>query len=135
MRPVALKLNLGLDRIEKWRENAINIDPISKVPLGLHMSYLRADYDDLDHYFEPESVDTIWMNDVTAKLNIDKLKRTLVQIGRLLRPGGRVNVDRRTGDVECTTVSYFVKLIEEFDLKLFRTERYDHRILIELEKI
>lgn len=134
MRPVVLKLNLGLDKIEDWRQIAINIDPIPKVPLGLHMSYLRADYDDLDHYFEPESVDTIWMNDVTVKLNTDQVKRTLAQIARLLCPGGRIYVDRRTGDLESTSVSYFVKLIEEFGLQLFQTERYKERIVIELGK-
>ena len=28
------------------------------------------DYDDLDHYFEPESVDEVWMNDMMVELSI-----------------------------------------------------------------
>ena len=133
---MALKLNLGLDKTEYWREDSINIDPISKVPFGLHTSYLRADYDDLDHYFEPGCVDTIRMNDVTAGLNIDQLRRTLAQIARLLLPGGYVYVDRRTGNIESTSVSYFIKLIEEFDFRLIRTRRDDsQRIWIKLGKI
>lgn len=134
MRPVALKLNLGLNKIEDWRKEAINIDPVSKVPLGFHTSYLRADYDDLDHYFEPECADTIWINDVTAKLDIDQLKRTLAQVARLLRPGGRIYVDRRTGDSESTSLSYFTKLIALANLKEYRVTRYDQRILFELGK-
>lgn len=136
MRPIALKLNLGLDKTEYWREDSINIDPISKVPLGLHTSYLRADYDDLDHYFEPDSVDTVRMNDVTAKLSIDQLRRTLAQIVRLLHPGGYVYVDRRTGDIESTSVSYFIELIQEFGFRLLRTRRdTNQRIWMKLGKI
>lgn len=135
MRPTALKLNLGLGKTEYWRSEAINIDPVSKVPVGLNTDYYRMDYDDLDHYFEPESVDEVWMNDMIVKLSIENLKRTLAQIARLLRPGGDVYVDRGTGNFESTSVSYFVKLVEDCGLVVVTTERLSQdRIYVHLKR-
>lgn len=130
-----MKLNLGLSKTEYWRSEAINIDPISRVPIGLHTDYYRMEYDDLDHYFEPESVDEVWLNDMTSKLSIENLKRALAQIARLLRPGGYVHVDRGTGSFESTSVSYFLKLVEDCKLVVATTERPSpDRIYLQLRR-
>ena len=82
----ALRLNIGLEGY--WKQDAINISRyMSLLPKGY--DFLRADYSDLGHYFEPDSVDEIWLN---ADLPIEPALSLLKYGGKLHLSDGEVMV-------------------------------------------
>lgn len=83
------------------------------------IDFLRAEAFDLEHYFEPDSIEEMWANDILAGVGIDDVKRTLAIWARLLKPGGALYVDHLAGDQESTSVSYFTRLLDltGFDLE------------------
>ncbi len=76
----SLILNLTCPRV--WRDNAINVSPLSQDVPKSH-DFLRADPLDLEHYFFPCSVDEF----ILPPFNTEDMN---TMIHRLLKPGGKV---------------------------------------------
>lgn len=73
----ALRLNIGLEGL--WRKESINISRYMRLrPKGF--DFLRAEYSDLEHYFELESVEEIWLN---KDLPVEPAMKLLKVGGRL----------------------------------------------------
>lgn len=80
-----MKLNLGCG--DSWMSKAINIDIRQlKPPRGF--DFLRAQVEDLDHYFEPESVEEIWAMDVLEYVPQMLAKKVVASWAGLLQPRG-----------------------------------------------
>lgn len=72
-------LRLNIDCEGLWRMETININRYM-VPLPKGFDFLRAEYSDLEHYFELESVEEIWLN---KDLPVEPAMKLLKVGGRL----------------------------------------------------
>lgn len=81
-----LRLNIGCEKL--WRQDTINISRYMR-PLPRGFDFLRAEYSDLEHYFELESVEEIWLN---KDLPVEPAMKLLKDGGRLHLFDGEVVV-------------------------------------------